>query len=525
MSDWVSQRRSAGPTWAFPLVFAIAGAVRAFDLGRRSLWTDEGSTWTAASLPVPELLRRCLERDASPPLHYLLTKLAISGDDSEAMLRVVPMLASLGLVWLTYRLARLALPRGESAFAALLVALSPYQVMYAQEARTYMTVALFGVLGTYLFARAIASDRSRAWPAYALATALGLWTQSLALLALPAQAVVAFVTPAARRRLLPWGLALAAAALAYAPWAWASREMTAHLTSSHWYIDEPDASGVFKVLRAVLVSPIALVTPPPGSSLPGLDRFMPRLLAWGLVSLPMLLLLLVTLPMLPRPGARGHLARVAWAAWLVPLLLVFVVSFQKPLFLPRYFVFTTPYLAVLAALALAEIRAARLLRDSLAVLVAAAALLGLLRYRADYSKEPWRDAAAYLSRSAELGQTVALVTYDADPLRYYVQRDTLAVAVREVGHPAEPFAAAFTPQQLDELEARARIDAAPFDDVWVLVRSANSEVRREVARRAERVAAEGRVEVERRQWDSASGYVRAVRFRRVSSTPDSLRVR
>lgn len=513
--------RSAGPAWAFPLVLAVAAAVRVADLGRRSLWTDEASTWTAASLPLGELIRRCLERDASPPLHYLLTRAAIAGGDGEAMLRLVPMLASLGLVWLTYRLARLGMARGPSAFAALLVALSPYQVMFAQEARTYMTVALFGVWATWLFARGLASEGTRAWPGYAAAMALGLWTQSLALLAVPAHGLLAVGTPEGRRRLLPWGLALAAAALAFAPWAWASREMSAHLAHSHWYIGEPDASGVFKVLRSALVSPLPLVTAPAGSPLPGLDRWLPRAAAWTLVALPTALLLALSLPLLLRAGGRGHLARVAWASWLVPLGLVFMVSFEKPLFLPRYFVFTTPYLAVLLTLALDELRIVRPLRTLLGALVVATALLGLARYRTDYRKEPWRDAMAHVESLAMPGRSAALVPFDADPGRYYVRHDPHPVAVVEVGHPAQPFAAAFTPAELDELEARARRDAAPFDEVWVLVRSANSEVRREVVRRAERAAAEGRTLVERRRWDSVSGDVRASRYLRLDPRPDA----
>lgn len=511
--------RSDGPRWAFPAVLAVAAALRIADLGRRSLWTDESSTWTAASLPLRELIRRCLERDASPPLHYLLTKAALAGGDSEAMLRLAPMLASLALVWLTYRLARLALPRGASAFAALFVAVSPYQVMYAQEARTYMTVALFGVWATYLFARGIATDRSRAWPGYAVAVALGLWTQSLALLALPPHALVALGSPAHRRRLLPWALALVAAALTFAPWAWASREMSAHLASSHWYIDEPDASGVFKVLRAALVSPLPLVTAPEGSPLPGLDRWLPRAAAWALVALPTALLLAVSLPLLLQRGARGHVARVAWAAWLVPLAIVFAVSFEKPLFLPRYFVFTTPYLAVLLALALAELRPVRVVRGVLGALVLATALLGLARYRADYTKEPWRRAVTHMESLAMPGRALALVPFDADPVRYYVRRDPHPVEVAEVGHPAEPFAAEFSAAELDEAEAAARARAAGYDEVWVLVRSPNSAVRREVVARAQAVAAEGRTLVESLRWDSATGPVRTHRYLRLDPEP------
>ncbi len=522
MGAWIPASRSDGPKWAFPLVLLVATITRGIDLGRRSLWTDEASTWTAASLPFAELIQRCIHRDASPPLHYLLTKAAISRGDGETMLRLVPMLASLGLVWLTYRLARLGLPRGSSAFAALLVAISPFQIMYAQEARTYMTVALFGVWATYLFARGIASDRNRAWPAYAAAMALGLWTQSLALLAVPAHGLIAISSARHRRRLWPWVLALVAAVLLYLPWAWASREVSAQLASSHWYIDEPDALGVFKVLRAVLVTPLSIVTPLPGSPLPGLDQWMPRPIAWGLVALPAMLLLLFTLPLMLRQGGRGHLSRVAWAAWVVPIVLVFAVSFQKPLFLPRYFVFATPYIAVLLALSLAELRGVKPLRLALGGLVLATSLLGLARYRADYTKEPWREAVAHVESLALPQQSLALVAYDADPFAYYVRHDPHPVEIHEVGHPDQPFAAAFTPAELDELEAEARKVSAHYTEVWVLVRSANSEVRREVARRAEYVASEGRTLVETRRWDSASGSVRGQRYLRLDpADPDS----
>jgi mannosyltransferase len=520
MTDaWTQPRQDAGSRWAFPAVFVVAVLARFLDLGRRSLWTDEGSTWTAASLPLADLVRRCLERDASPPLHYLLTRLAILGGDDEARLRLVPALASLLVVWLTYRLARLALPRGPAAFAALLVALSPYQVMYAQEARTYMTVAAATVAATAALARALTGGGAAAWVLYAVATAAGLWTQSLALLALPAHALVVVTGGPGRRPLRPWLAALAAAGLAYLPWAWASREMTAHLASSHWYIDAPDAQGVFKVLRAVLVSPLPLVTAPPGSTLPGLDAWLPRPLAWAVLALAPLAALALALPRLTAEGARGVVARVAWAAWLVPLLAVFVLSFEKPLFLPRYFVFTTPYLAVLAAFALDALRDVPWARRAFAALAVGTALLGLARYTLDYDKEPWRAVAAHIAATAPPGRTAVLVPYDVDPFAYYNRRLGTPVRAHEVGHPDEPFAARFTQAQLDEVEARARADAEAHDEVWVLVRSANSEVRREVARRAEAAAGRGRVLVERREWTALGGYVRSARFVRPEPAP------
>ena len=85
----------------------------------------------------------------------------------------------------------------------------------------------------------------------------------------------------------------------------------------------------------------------------------------------------------------------------------------------------------------------------------------------------------------------------------------------EVGHPAVPFASEYTARQLDELEAAARDNARGYNDVWVVIRSPNSAVRREVARRAERAASGGgRRLVGRWRWDAAGGPLRVARFRR-----------
>ncbi len=148
----------AGTRFGPLAVLLIAALVRFHGLGARSVWTDEGSTWSAASLPLRALLRRCVERDASPPLYYLLTKLSLAFGDDEFHLRLVSALASIALVWLTYRLARLALNRQAASLAALLTALSPFQLMYAQEARTYTLVAALLVGAMVAFARTLLSS-------------------------------------------------------------------------------------------------------------------------------------------------------------------------------------------------------------------------------------------------------------------------------------------------------------------------------------------------------------------------------
>lgn len=499
-----------------PLAAIATGAVLRFQgLGAQPVWTDEGSTWTASTLSVTELLHRCVARDASPPLFYLVTSLALRIHDDEWHLRLFPALASVVLVWLTYRLARLGLARGAATFAAFLAALSPFQVMYAQEARTYAPVAMFMVAAMYVYARLQQRPGPQRWLPLVLLTAAGLWTQAIGALGAAAQGLIAVLTPAGRRRFLPWAGAMAVAGVLYLPWLVYSSRMGERLGDSHWYIPEASPHGVFNVLRAAAVTPVPLVTAPPGSALPGLGAYMPQALAFALVGLPALVALLLSLRQLAVHGARGFLARLCWVAWVAPVVIVVIVSLKQSLLLPRYFVFLGPYVAVLIAMGVWSIGRWPV-RAVLGAWLVAIALLGVFRYRQDYVKEQWRVAMAHI-RAASPGGGAILVPFDADPVAYYLRDGGSALRPVEVRHPEQPFSATFTREQLDEAQAAARAEVANDGDVWVIVRSAHTPGRRELADRTLAVAAEGRVLAEDRTWRSYNAPLHVTRFVR----PDS----
>jgi uncharacterized membrane protein len=510
------------------ILLGAALALRLWHLGARSLWTDEASTWTATRGTLAELLRFCLHEDASPPLYYMLTSVALWFGDGETQLRMVSVMASVALVWLTYRFARLYAPRAESQLAAGLVAVSGYQVMYAQEARTYMLVAAWMTLATYLFVRAVWHGRARLWPFYALALAAAFYTQTIGLLAVGAHGALVLLIPAGRRQWRGFALALLGATALYAPWMIASMQHADHLPQSHWYIPWPDARGTFLVLRTILISPISLVSAARDGT-PGLGAWMPALLAQALVLLAPLVPPALALPALLKSDSRGAALRVAAAAVLLPLAAVFIVSLRSSLWLPRYFVFTTPFIALLVAHGVMHMRPAALRTGWIALMFAISAF-ALWRYDVSWTKEPWRDAAGYMlehdsiANAGSESRAAALVTFDDDALRYYLRRAGNAPHVFEVSHPDDPFASAFTLAQLEEVEAAARARTAAFDGVWVVVRSPNSDVRREVARRTEAVAAEGRFRESRTTFMSDLGPVRVTRFTRpVAAAADSAR--
>ena len=495
----------------------VAALLRFYNLGLRPVWTDEGSTWTASRLAITDLLHRCVTRDASPPLYYLFTSLALRFGDDEWHLRVVSVLASLVLVWLTYRLARLALDRGPSTFAAFLTAIAPFQIQYAQEARTYALVGMFLVGSTYVYARLQQRPGPKRWLPLVLLTAGGLWTQTIAALGTGSQALVATFTPTGRRRFWPWAGAVATAAVLYLPWLVYSHEMAQRLGDSHWYIPPADRHALFKVVRALLVSPFPLVTAPVGSPHPGLGQWIPSKLAHVLLSLPPLAALLVTLPTAFDRSARGFVSRLCWVSWLAPVLVVFLVSLRQPLLLQRYFVFATPFVSVLFAQGIASLRPTAA-RVALGAALVALSLLGLQRYTHDFTKEPWREVTAHIRATAPPGRTIILVPFDVDPLRFYLRDGRSELEPYEVIHPDEPFSAHFTPRQLDDVERVIRLESAHYDEVWVIIRSANNDDRWRLAQRTLDVAGTGRAKLEEHIWPSYDAPLLVTRYSRADST-------
>jgi len=505
-------------------VLFVALMMRFWQLGYLGVWTDEATAWTESRLPFRALIEFCIHKDASPPLFYLLTGWALKLGDNETNLRLVSALASLALVWVTYRISRLGADRRTSTIAAALLALSPFQIMYAQEARTYALVGLWTVLALALFARAVLFERRRSWLPFVLVSALGLWTQDLFALGIGVQAAVILFTPAGRRESRRWLIAMAAVVLLVLPWLILSRTGS-DLGSSHWYVPGVNRHNMFQVLRALFLSPIPLVSPAPTAHLPGLDHFMPRALAWALLIAAPALPLAMVLGGLRDGSARGRVARFALAGLMLPLVAVFVVSLVHPLWLPRYFVFLGPMVAVLAAYGLAALkpRALSMAWTGLLLLVSA---YGTFRYFTDYSKEPWRQAVERIAERSDPSRAAVIVTFDPDPFVYYDTRRERPFRWAAAAHPDVPFHDAFTDGQLGWIERSLRDSTAWAPEVWVVVRSPNSAVRKRVAALANAVAAEGRLRAEGDTLESMGGPVRLAHYVRVSGggSADTLRV-
>lgn len=149
----------------------LAGAaLRLLALGRQSFWYDEAVSVELARSGLGDLLTGRVRDLGNPPLYPALLHVWMAlfgaGDGAVRALSAVLGIATLPLAFLVAR--RLVGPR--AALAGLWVlALSPFHLQMAQEARAYALLTFLGVASVAALLRALDPDRgARRWPWWAL---------------------------------------------------------------------------------------------------------------------------------------------------------------------------------------------------------------------------------------------------------------------------------------------------------------------------------------------------------------------
>ncbi|HEY7087776.1 MAG TPA: glycosyltransferase family 39 protein [Tepidisphaeraceae bacterium] len=146
-----------------------------------------------------ETLQRCAGNDTQvAPLHCLILRIwAPLFGDSVWSLRAFSVLIGLLCVpaaaWLGHEVSA---GEGVAAtsipiVAVILMAMSPFEVLFSQEAREYALWTLIVLLSSAALLRALRSSTTGAWVAYAALTAIGLYSHLLHVLVVMAQAIVA----------------------------------------------------------------------------------------------------------------------------------------------------------------------------------------------------------------------------------------------------------------------------------------------------------------------------------------------
>ena len=117
--------------------------MRIWEIGRKTLWLDEAFSVWLARHPLGEMIAWIARIDQHPPLYYLLLHFWIGlVGDGPAAVRLLSALLSTLTIPAMYLLGRRLLGPAVGILAALILALSPFHVRFAQETRMYALLML-----------------------------------------------------------------------------------------------------------------------------------------------------------------------------------------------------------------------------------------------------------------------------------------------------------------------------------------------------------------------------------------------
>jgi 4-amino-4-deoxy-L-arabinose transferase-like glycosyltransferase len=322
-------------------VVLLAFALRAYGLSAQSVWFDEGWSWHLAKLPLAEMAR-VTAADRSPALYYVLLHAWVGlAGESEFALRFLSVCADVITVALLVAFGR-ALARSAVPVAALLYALCPFALWYAQETRMYALVAALCVASCYWLWRWLqAPTRLRLLVISALTLALAAHTHYYAVFLLAGQwmaVLLGFDTqPHMPRRprarfYVQWLLAAFGVGAALLPWLL--------FASAGFAYDDGFVFPLNTVLGRMGEWVMVFASGGQGWPLP----------PWGIVALAVAVL----------AGAAGFLLARRWSALLVltalvmgPLLAatlaVRLVYPYRSVFHPRYLIYVAPLATLLIA--------------------------------------------------------------------------------------------------------------------------------------------------------------------------------
>ena len=441
-------RLFAGPLSLW-LIVLIGFGLRAYHLGAPALWDDEAFAVNVAN-DIRQIALAAL-RDTFPPLHYYLLNLAMEGmGRNEFAIRFASLAGSVLAIPLTYQVGRALAGRKAGSWAALAMALSPFMVYFAQEARAYSWLVLLSLCSVYAFVRVIsalaATGRANllSWAAFVVASVAMLYTHLLGAWTLAAEGLYFLWFWGHRRRgFRPWVLACLAIGLLFLPWValmwgvgpgaqagsnagprqWGGLQTDAPVASLLWIWQEGrstiGAVSLPDTLRQALVSfTVGDFIPP----------------AWGLgLALGLLVIaavgLLTHLQGRPKPGNPSRRAFPQPVLFLVlcalaPVLLSYVVAFptSRPHW-AKYFIMALPAFPLAIGLGLAALQrwhVALALVGAAFVVVASSFTLYNYYWNPDYARSDIRPAVAYLQAfSAPDDALLANPARRSPPFWYY----------------------------------------------------------------------------------------------------------
>jgi len=394
------------------LLIAACGALRFVALAAKPFWFDECFSAEVARIDWRNFLHLLWWREANMSLYYVLLRFWLGFDlhfdRDQFFIRSLSVIFAMATVPAIYWLARLLYDDGDgdnarennnnnnarriAVIAAALFTFNAYNVRYSQEARSYALFVLLATLSSAFLIAFLRQPTHRNRWGYVLASILAVYAHFYALLLLAAHWLVVrwLGTPRTRED---------------------SRTEISSALRRAWITIGVAILPLLIFIAKTGAGPIRWI-PRPGVA--DLLRFWVYFTDAG----PMVYPAICLAALLPL-GKRFWRRTGTWDAWrsqflivwlLFPIVLTVLLSFARPVFLPRYLIFCLPALVILGAAGLNNFRppALRAVVVALMLLLSARTIPYVYGHDFDDERDAAGTAANFILDHAQAGDAIVL---------------------------------------------------------------------------------------------------------------------
>ncbi len=379
-------------------------------------WPGTALSFTPSCPPnIPDLLSAFTQPGFNGPFYFLMLRgwIGLAGY-SEYALRFLSLLCGVISVALIITLGTRLFNRAVGLIAGALLAVSAYQVWYSQEVKMYTLITMLALASIYFLRRGVEEGQLRFWAGVVICTSLAMYAHILAALLIPVQlALFLLWWPHSRTHLIAGVSMLAIVTVPYLPLAIKRADLV--FSPAETGFGRYSLPEMFDVLGSAYIRGI----------LNSIDEKWLTILAGLAAALAVFGLLSIDTPARSDPRRERVLVRLSVAAWaLIPILLIYLISLNRPLFTDRYLIWIQPAFYLALALGLyAMWKWIKPLGVILLIVLLGVSSAGLWTQATVAYKSDFRSAAQTIGRAIKPGDVLVFqIPYVRYTFDYYFRQ-------------------------------------------------------------------------------------------------------
>jgi len=367
------------------IVLLLAILLRAYNINSQSVWTDEAISVHTGLQSVKDIFWTL---DPTPPLHNIILHFWIELFGMSAIaIRSLSVILSVASVYMIYLVGNL-INKKIGIYAALLLAISPISILYAQEARAYTLLFLTSLLSMYFYIKYLKNDSKINTIGYIISSALMMYSYVFGICIILAQNIYCLF----HKMNWKWIITQVTILLLYLPW----------LLIIPRIITNNYSSGVLAWTQPVLVT-----------LLEAFGQFSIGIVSPMFGILLMVIFLILIVVFLLSKEKKSLLLLWFTLPIIIPLLITILLL---PIYSTRHTSFAVIPFILIIALGLNTLP--KKIKSITLIIIVILTLSCVIIQQNTHTKDDWKKITQYIGEK-NVSQIAIMSWYEAMPLSYY----------------------------------------------------------------------------------------------------------